>query len=52
MLSPQSNEERLAKFFAQLEKDFPYVTKRDVDNALVRPCKYLKILEERQKENG
>ena len=48
MLSPQSDEERLEKFFAQLEKDFPYVTQRDVDDALARPCKYRKILEERQ----
>ena len=48
MLSPQSDEERLEKFFAQLEKDFPYVIQRDVDDALERPCKYRKILEERQ----
>jgi hypothetical protein len=48
MLSPRSDEERLEKYFAQLEKNFPYVTQRDVDDALERPCKYRKILEERQ----
>jgi hypothetical protein len=48
MLSPQSDEERLAKYFRQLERDFPYVTERDVKDALVRPCKYSKILEERK----
>ena len=51
MLSPQTDEERLAKYFAQLEKDFLYVTQRDVDDALERPCKYRKILEERKKQN-
>ena len=50
MLSPQSDEERLAKYFAQLEREFPYITKRDVDDALLRPCKYRKILEERKKK--
>ena len=48
MLSPKSDEERLEKYFDQLRKEFPYVTKRDVDDALERPCKYRKILEERQ----
>jgi hypothetical protein len=48
MLSSQNDEERLEKYFAQLERDFPYVTKRDVDDALERPCKYRKILEERK----
>jgi len=52
MLNPQSDEERLEKFFAQLEKDFPYVTQRDVDDALARPCKYRKILEERQNSDA
>ena len=52
MLSPQSDEERLEKYFAQLEKDFPYVTQRDVDDALARPCKYRKILEERQNSDA
>jgi len=48
MLSPQSDEERLAKYFRQLERDFPYVTELDVKDALARPCKYSKILEERK----
>ena len=48
MLSPHSDEERLAKYFRQLERDFPYVTERDVKDALARPCKYSKILEERK----
>ena len=52
MLSPQSDEERLEKYFAQLERDFPYVTQRDVDDALERPCKYRKLLEERNNEHG
>ena len=48
MLSSQNDEERLEKYFTQLEKDFPYVMERDLDDALERPCKYRKILEERQ----
>ena len=47
MLSSQNDKERLEKYFAQLEKDFPYVMERDVDDALERPCKYRKIIEER-----
>jgi hypothetical protein len=48
MRSPQSDKERLAKYFAQLGREFPYITKRDVDDALLRPCKYCKILEEKK----
>ena len=48
MLSPRSDEERLAKFFAQLKGVFPRLTEREVAAALARPCKYRKILEERQ----
>ena len=48
MLSSQNDEERLEKYFTQLEKDFPYVMERDLDDALERPCKYRKILEERK----
>ena len=48
MLSPQSDEERLAKYFAQLEREFPYITRRDVDDALLRPCRYRKIIEEKK----
>jgi hypothetical protein len=48
MLSSRNDEERLEKYFTQLEKDFPYVMERDLDDALERPCKYRKILEERK----
>ena len=48
MLSSQNDKERLEKYFAQLEKDFPYVMERDLNDALERPCKYRKILEERK----
>jgi hypothetical protein len=48
MLSPQNDEERLEKYFTQLEKDFPYVMERDLDDALESPCRYRKILEERK----
>ena len=51
MLSPRSDEERLAKFFAQLKGVFPRLTEREVAAALARPCKYRKILEERKKQN-
>jgi hypothetical protein len=49
MLSSRNDEERLEKYFTQLEKDFPYVMERDLDDALERPCKYRKILEERKR---
>jgi hypothetical protein len=52
MLNPRSDEERLEKFFAQLRGVFPYVTEREVEDALSRPCKYRKLLEERNKTNG
>jgi len=45
--------ERLDKYFAQLRAILPYVTEREVAAALARPCKYRKILEERNtKENA
>lgn len=43
--------ERLDKYFAQLKGVLPYVTERDVEDALSRPCKYRKILEERKKQH-
>lgn len=52
MLSSRNDEERLEKYFTQLEKDFPYVMERDLDDALESPCKYRKLLEERNKEHG
>jgi hypothetical protein len=48
MLSSRNDEERLEKYFTQLEKDFPYVMERDLDDALESPCKYRKMLEERK----
>jgi hypothetical protein len=48
MLSPQSDEERLEKYFAQLEREIDWISDSELEVALARPCKYRKILEERQ----
>ena len=48
MLSPRNDEERLEKFFAQLEREIDWISDSELELALARPCKYRKILEERQ----
>ena len=48
MLSPRSDEERLEKYFAQLEREIDWISDSELELALERPCKYRKILEERQ----
>jgi hypothetical protein len=42
-----SEAERLEKYFKTLSKDIPYIMKGEVDEAIKRPCKWAKILEER-----
>ena len=42
-----SEAERLEKYIKTLSKDIPYLMKGEVDEAIKRPCKWAKILEER-----
>jgi hypothetical protein len=48
MLSPKTDEERLAKYFAQLEREIDWISDTELEMALARPCKYRKILEEKK----
>ena len=42
-----SEAERLEKYFARLTKEFPYIMSKEIEEAITRPCKWAKILEER-----
>ncbi len=43
-----SEAERLEKYFAKLTEVLPYITEKEVEGALKRPCKYRKIIEEKK----
>jgi len=52
MLSPQTDEERLAKYFAQLEREIDWISDSELEIVLARPCKYRKLLEDSNKKHG
>lgn len=52
MLSPQTDEDRLARYFAQLKREIDWISDVELEVALSRSCKYRKLLEERNNEHG
>lgn len=40
--------DRLARFFAQLEREIPWISDAELKEAISRPCKWAKILEEKK----
>lgn len=45
-----SEAERLEKYFAKLNQDFPYISEEELQEVIERPCKWAKLLEERMKD--
>ncbi len=45
-----SEAERLEKYFAKLNQDFPYISEEELQEVIKRPCKWAKLLEERMKD--
>lgn len=44
-----SEAERLEKYFARLTKEFPYIMSKEIEEAITRPCRWAKLLEEKAK---
>jgi hypothetical protein len=42
-----SEAERLEEYFTRLTKEFPYIKSKEIEEAIIRPCKWAKILEEK-----
>jgi hypothetical protein len=42
-----SEAERLEEYFTRLTKEFPYIKSKEIEEAITRPCKWAKILEEK-----